>query len=1235
MKSLFFILLFSLLQYSSDDDSLLVQRIADKIIESHTKGFRSARTDATYVSADEIPVGEDIRVKSDYANWHYSTGIINSALLEYTSLSGDEKYADYVKMHTDYCIDNYQKIPPMISPTGDWHPFYGLRRFDELDFVGTQFGSLIEWQCWANSQEYEELIQRAAEHIRHGQLRLDDGTLVRTWSRNPTLWADDLYMGLAFMTRYAQVYGDRQMLDDAIRQVDKFNEYLWNPETSLYWHAWYGETKSVAGAHWGRCNGWILKATVELLDILDPETPEFRRILAYLQRQVDGLKKYQKKNGMWMQVLDKKSYEESSCTVIMVGSIAHAIRRGWLDTSYSEMVYPAWTTLKNKYIKDGSLMKVCVGTGVMEDAKGYQGRPTKDGDTHGAGLLLYAGIEMMALNTYLSTLSDCLLRPTFNSCTVEWHALAPVDGLTMEYRKASHVRWQTIENIPFFKEQPGYRTSILRLEEDSTYDFRVVVNGKQIYQTRFRTWKSDIPVAKTIELDPEKVKFPIRINAKGTYDGWIRYTVAEGKVLENYGKTPTIIVDGASYVLIDDIVFKGPHIHEGAINVKKSKAVRICNCEISDWGRIGVMRFDKKGKPCIGETIINFDGAIKIHPGSSEVVIERCYIHDPAGKTNTWRYAHPAGTEAVILYKPDHSTVLRYNDFVGSDRHRFNDAVESYGNFDKDGGFNRDADIYGNFMAFCNDDCIELDGGQRNVRCFDNRFESSLVGISIQGCMTSPSFVFNNILSGLGDPFNRSGFGIKTGSGDHGKEAKTYVFENYFARKTNGINMMSTLEAHVTNNIFAKGVTISSAEESPQSEIKGNLMGLNLNDEDLPDMYPIRPVPFVLSRQKITNPGGEFTVTIKPLPEMMEEMPFKIRINEDTDWFRVMPSSGVIRPGEEIELTVSPVPENMTDRRYYRGAFLVRTNDGLSRPCTIYQETDFIPPFKAEYEGDVAVYLDPFTPNFGIPVVEDDQTAQTGKAITFRSENDHVLEWQFTVPKTGRYYILTHGRGKSFSSIDVSVDGSEFRTSSQQTDARYMFWTILAPGGDFNNRIVFYDFKEGETHTLRIRPSSKSPDRVLFIDGFVVTDNPEAFEPDVQKRDETEMKSDGEVATVDAKIADTEKACYAFNDKQHNIVKPDFLGLGANAFSKWVNNQLKYPKNSFNERSTGRVMLRFTVGADGKVKDVKVLSSSGDHLLDAEAVRVVSMSPDWIPGTVDGVVSDIYFNFPVIFDIRN
>ena len=56
------------------------------------------------------------------------------------------------------------------------------------------------------------------------------------------------------------------------------------------------------------------------------------------------------------------------------------------------------------------------------------------------------------------------------------------------------------------------------------------------------------------------------------------------------------------------------------------------------------------------------------------------------------RVAHdrqrPAGPQAVGIDKP-RSTVLRYNDFIGSDQHRWNDAIEGAGNYHVDGGFSR------------------------------------------------------------------------------------------------------------------------------------------------------------------------------------------------------------------------------------------------------------------------------------------------------------------------------------------------------------------------------------------------------------------------------------------------------------------------------------------------------------------------------------------------------------------
>ena len=49
----------------------------------------------------------------------------------------------------------------------------------------------------------------------------------------------------------------------------------------------------------------------------------------------------------------------------------------------------------------------------------------------------------------------------------------------------------------------------------------------------------------------------------------------------------------------------------------------------------------------------------------------------------------------------------------------------------------------------------------------------------------------------------------------------------------------------------------------------------------------------------------------------------------------------------------------------------------------------------------------------------------------------------------------------------------------------------------------------------------------------------------------------------------------------------------------------------------GRVLVDFVIDEKGKVTDVKVLRGV-DPLLDNEAVRVISASPDWKPGTVRG-----------------
>ena len=97
--------------------------------------------------------------------------------------------------------------------------------------------------------------------------------------------------------------------------------------------------------------------------------------------------------------------------------------------------------------------------------------------------------------------------------------------------------------------------------------------------------------------------------------------------------------------------------------------------------------------------------------------------------------------------------------------------------------------------------------------------------------------------------------------------------------------------------------------------------------------------------------------------------------------------------------------------------------------------------------------------------------------------------------------------------------------------------------------------------------------------------------------------------------------------------KPRFQGEEASHFSYWVNQQLKYPKEAVKDSLQGRVTLQFVIEKDGSVNDVKVLRGIAP-VLDDEAVRVISQSPKWDPGIVNGEPVRVIYNFPVVFQLK-
>ena len=95
---------------------------------------------------------------------------------------------------------------------------------------------------------------------------------------------------------------------------------------------------------------------------------------------------------------------------------------------------------------------------------------------------------------------------------------------------------------------------------------------------------------------------------------------------------------------------------------------------------------------------------------------------------------------------------------------------------------------------------------------------------------------------------------------------------------------------------------------------------------------------------------------------------------------------------------------------------------------------------------------------------------------------------------------------------------------------------------------------------------------------------------------------------------------------------PEFPGGMAEAM-KFLAKNIKYPVAAQQAKIEGRVIVQFVIERDGSVSDVKVMRGVNSEL-DAEAIRVVSMMPKWIPGKQRGKAVAVKYTMPIMFRLQ-
>ncbi|WP_269537516.1 right-handed parallel beta-helix repeat-containing protein [Cerasicoccus fimbriatus] len=393
------------------------------------------------------------------------------------------------------------------------------------------------------------------------------------------------------------------------------------------------------------------------------------------------------------------------------------------------------------------------------------------------------------------TIANLEAVPTFNSIGVYADISGDMSVSTqghMEYRKKGESDWRSTLGVVWHGETKQMRGSLLNLAEDTEYEAKVwltddtigLISEPQIVSCQ--TWSSNTPIGKTIYLDPGVSSAPLILSEKGTPDAWVLITRSSesSSTLDVKNEADYAIhIKDSAYVVVENLSIKGSI--KDAVLIEESSDVRIRRCDISEWGQPGTLTEVSNPKWGRGPLYLDDDGnrinlqaGVRIQRGARRVVVEDCFIHAPRGRANNWSAGHPLGPTSIIMSMSDGNHVIRNNDLVGSENHRFNDTIEGAYNNKVNGGPYRDTDIQGNIMFFSNDDGIELDGGQMNVRMFNNWIQSSLCGISTAPTIYGPSYLFRNLIVLEGEERGHTNFAFKVGGNRTQEPGINYIFHN-------------------------------------------------------------------------------------------------------------------------------------------------------------------------------------------------------------------------------------------------------------------------------------------------------------------------------------------------------------------------------------------------------------------------------------------------------------------------
>ncbi|MBC8873637.1 MAG: right-handed parallel beta-helix repeat-containing protein [Planctomycetes bacterium] len=406
--------------------------------------------------------------------------------------------------------------------------------------------------------------------------------------------------------------------------------------------------------------------------------------------------------------------------------------------------------------------------------------------------------------------------PTFHCLGLYW---SPEGGaadkeVAVRYRRQDASDWSEglsmrYNPIPDTDEDlADYRGSIVHLAPATTYEIQLTLAGTQTSTNlTATTWSEDFPVGETVRVADRDA--PLAITESGTPDAWRVYDGRDATIDVGHQHDSCITID-ASYVIVRGFTLKGAGAADntrrspiGAIRIEGGHDMVIEDCDVSDWGRLNPERG-------FG---FNMDSAILSHSDTlKRLIIQRCKLHHPRWDGSTWYEptypTHTRGPQCISLFNTAGNHVIRYNECYSDLEHMYNDIIGAGSNGSFRGSPGPDSDIYGNLVSHCWDDGLEVEGGNRNNRVWDNYITQSMMMIGNAATSIGPLYIWRNVCArSQWQPDASGGYFLKMGfaGGEKWMTGHQYIFHNTLFRSdeylpTGGLGGIRIVKHTVSRN---------------------------------------------------------------------------------------------------------------------------------------------------------------------------------------------------------------------------------------------------------------------------------------------------------------------------------------------------------------------------------------------------------------------------------------------------